>query len=355
MTYRGAVRRLIVCSCLLVGCNGDDTPPKFFDSGTDVDATNDADASDASTVHAKIIAVNASADLGTVKLCFGFGFQNDGSDSKVAAIAPVPRGSIIAGGGQPLPDLGLDLSTSAVTPYAVLTSSIGTSAQTCDALIQSLAAGMDYFAMPTIKNGTLAAGTTVMLAMTGCVPAAIDGSGDATTCGPTYDPSKGNLAASAFSLDKVIGNSSRFGTQVVHAASATSGVWFTLYGTHALTALLRPQDGGADEIIADGVLFQQIAPTSAASLAMPVIDQTSLVMSADNGDAGGQTTIPLPLVYEATTGQATGENAYFVAGANYTFVVTGDPRVSTTLDGGIFNGYSLHALAFPNDPPLPNP
>jgi hypothetical protein len=65
--------------------------------------------------------------------------------------------------------------------------------------------------------------------------------------------------------------------------------------------------------------------------------------------------IPLPLVYEATTGQSTGENAYFAPGVNYTFVFLGDPRAGATLDGGVFNGYSLHALAFPNDPTLPAP
>jgi len=338
-----------------VRCNGDDTPPRFFDAASDAVVTEtgtDASA-DGGAQHAKIIAVNASADLPAIRLCFGVGLQNDGSDSKVAAISPVPSGSIVPGGGVTLPDLGLDLSMSALTPYAMNAASIGTSVQTCDQLVQSLGAGTDYFALPTIKNGTLATGTTVMIAITGCEPAAIDGAGDSTTCGPTYSPNTGNLVGNAFTLDRVIANTSRFGAQVVHAASATAGVWFASYGTHTLTALLRPQDGGPDEIIASGVLYEEIQPANAASLAMPTIDQTSFVVSADNGDAGGLTTIPLPLVYEATTGQATGENAYFVAGSNYTFVVIGDPRVSPVLDGGLFNGYSLHTLAFPNDPPLP--
>jgi len=37
------------------------------------------------------------------------------------------------------------------------------------------------------------------------------------------------------------------------------------------------------------------------------------------------------------------------------FVLVGDPAQPTLLDGGAFNGYSLHALAFPNNPPLPAP
>jgi hypothetical protein len=315
--------------------------------------TTDSPVVDAGTEPAKLLAVHASADLGAIRLCFGLGVQNDGSDSKVAAITPVPKAPIVPGVGSALPDLGMDLSMKAVIPYVLLASSIGTSAQTCDALVQSLAAGTDYFALPIIKNGVLANNTTFMLAIAGCMPSSLDPSGDPTTCGTDYDANKGNISAGVFSLDRVIANTSRFGAQVVHASSAASGVWFTLYGTHAITGLLHPFDGGADEIIASGIPYLQIAPPNAASLSMPVVDQTAFVVSSDNGDAGGSTAIPLPLVYEATTGQATGENAYFVPGVNYAFVVTGDPRAPTTLDGGVFNGYSLHVLAFPTDPTLP--
>ena len=38
---------------------------------------------------------------------------------------------------------------------------------------------------------------------------------------------------------------------------------------------------------------------------------------------------------------------------NYAFTVSGDPRAPTTLDGGVFNGYALHLLAFPTNPQLP--
>ena len=334
---------LLGLSCALtLGCNGDDTPPRFFDSGSDAaDATADGpDASDAGGGDAKIIVVNASADLGAIRLCVAIGLQNDGSDATIVPITPLPSAAIGPGVGSMLPDLG-DLSHKAVTPYAVLVSSIGTSTQTCDSLVNVLASNKDYFVLPTVKNGTFAAGTTELVAITGCVRSALDSNADTITCGASYNATVGNLLASAFQLDKVIANSQRFGAQIVHASSS--------FGTQGITALLRPFDGGADEIIASNVAYQTLAPKFAASLAMPTVDQTSLVVSADNAD-GGTTSIPLPLVYEATTGQATGENAYFVVGSNYTFVLVGDPRAPTTLDGGVFNGFSLHALAYPNGP-----
>jgi hypothetical protein len=337
-----------------MACDGDNTPPSFFDSGTDATLDGAADGPDgAATTHAKIIVVHASPDLGAIRLCLAVGTQNDGSDAVVVAAPPIPKGLIAPGGGVVLPDVG-DLSGEAVTPYAVLSASIGTSTQTCDTLVKNLVVGTDYFVLPTIKRLALVPNATFMLAVTGCVRAALDSAADATTCGPTYNATTGNVSASLYTLDQVITNSQRFGAQVVHAAAPTSGSWYTLFGTHGLNALLRPFDGGADEIIATSMLYQQLAPPNAASLAMPAIDQTAFVISADNADAGGATSIPLPLVYEATTGQVSGENAYFVAGVNYTFVVVGDPRAPTTFDGGVLNGYALHALAFPNNPVVPS-
>jgi hypothetical protein len=347
---------------LLWACDGDTTPPSFFDSGTDAttDATSDSgDASDASdagpTSHAKVIVVHASPDLPAVRVCFATGLQNDGSDAQMAPIAPLPKTGIAPGGGAILPDLGVDLSQKAITPYVMIASKIAGNA-TCDQLATTLTANTDYFALPTIKNGTFAAGTTVLVAATGCLPTSMDGLADITTCGADYNATKGNLAIQDFKLDRVIGNTQRFGAQLAHVASPASGVWTAQYGATDVSASLSPFDGGATEIIVDHTKLFTLAPGAAASLAMPTVDQTSLVVAAVNPDGGAppkSMSIPLPLVYEATTGQATGENAYFAPGVNYTFVFVGDPRQQATMDGGVFNGYSLHALAFPNDPALP--
>lgn len=363
LASRALTLAVVALACVANACDGDDTPPSFFDGGGDApaDSTVDApsDASDASTAHAKILAVHATPDVAAFRLCFGVGLQNDGSDAVTLATAPAPKTAFAPGAGGALPDLG-DLSQKAVTPYVVLASAI-TSAATCDALLAAdagLASGTDYFVLPTIKNGTFAAATTTLLAITGCLPTSIDSSADITTCGLGYDGAKGNLTGRTFALDRVIGNSQRFGVQLAHVASPATGVWTALYNATTVNAVLHPFDGGADEVIAQGITLDTLAPTSAASLSMPLVDQTSIIVSAVNPDGGAPATeaaIPLPLVYEATTGQPSGENAYFVAGANYTFVFVGDPRAPTTLDGGAFNGNALHLLAFPNDPTIPSP
>ncbi len=351
-------------ACLVVGlflgaCDGDDTPPSFFDSGTD--ATADApidvapDAPDAApTTHAKIIVVHASPDVAAFRMCFALGGQNDGSDAKMSPVAPLPNNALPPGGGAILPDLG-DLSQQAVTPYVFVASKIPSST-TCDQLVTLLTANIDYYPLPTIKIKTFATGETFMVALTGCLATALDALADTTTCGADYNAAKGNLALQIFQLDRIIGNTQRFGAQLAHVATPADGVWSAQFGATQIGAALHPFDGGADEIIVDHTTLFTLSPTAAASLAMPTVDSTSLLVTALNPDGGAspaQSSIPLPLVYEATTGKATGENAYFAPGVNYTFVFLGDPRQPTTLDGGAFNGYSLHALAFPNDPPLP--
>ena len=344
-----------------VSCDGDDTPPKFFDSGSDApisDATTD-DASDASLPRAKIIAVHASPDVAAIRFCFALGVQNDGTDAVMTAIAPAPKTGIAGGAGVVLPDLGTDFSQSAITPYAVLASSITTTA-TCDELVgdAGLSAGTDYFKLPTLAQKTLKGNTTFLAALVGCLPNANDPAADYTTCGQDYSSAKGNLVLKTFALDRAIPNSQNFGAQIAHVSTPALGVWTALYTSSTVNAVLHPLtvDGGSDSVIAQGVTEGTLAPTTAASLAYPIVDQTSVIVSAVNPDGGAtsaELAIPLPLVYEATTGQATGENAYFDSGTNYTFVFVGDPRQNQTLDGGAFNGYSLHLLAFPNDPALP--
>jgi len=345
---------------LLCACDGDTTPPSFFDSGLDATAEASDAASDASeagpTTHAKIIFVHASPDLPPIRVCLALGTQNDASDAKLGPVAPLPKTALAPGSGTIFPDLG-DLHVQAVTPYVIIASKITSSLATCDQLVPTLTANVDYFVLTTIKNGTLASGTTSLVAATGCLPSPLDGLADTTTCGVDYNASKGNFAAQVFNLDRVIGNTQRFGAQLAHVSSPANGVWGAQFGATQVSASLHPFDGGADEIIVDHTTLFTLAPGAAASLAMPTVDQTSLVVAAVNPDGGAppaQSMIPMPLVYEATTGQATGENAYFAPGVNYTFVFLGDPRQPTTLDGGTFNGYSLHALAFPNDPALPS-
>jgi phosphoribosyl 1,2-cyclic phosphodiesterase len=231
-------------------CDGDTTPPSFFDGGSDAttsDVVQDGPGPDVvTTTHAKVIVVHASPDVPTVRVCFAIGLQNDGSDGVIAPISPLPQTGLAPGTGGALPDLGVDLSQRALTPYVILASKITSSAARCDTLAGdagTLTQNVDYFVLPTIKNGTLAPSTTFLVAATGCVPSAIDPAADTTTCGASYDSTKGNLSLQIFTLDRVIGNTQRFGAQVAHVASPAAGVWSSLYGStrsrHRKHAALR--------------------------------------------------------------------------------------------------------------------
>jgi len=352
-------------------CDGDTTPAKQFDSGADAttDAPADAPADstvDAGPTRAKMLAIHASPDLPAVRVCFGMGLQNDGSDAVVASVLPVPDKALTGqpypglfpGAGAALPDFGIDLSQKALTPYLIVASKLAASTQSCDALLApnagTLTPGVDYFKMPTLKNGTFASDTTIALVVTGCLPQAADPSASAVLCGGDYGTSAGNLAVQLFSLDRAVKGA--FGAQFLQASSAAAGKFALAYGTGDLTAELHPLDGGAGQPIATGVKYGELQPGTAAALVAPDVNQTSLLVTVPgDGGAAFSSSFPLPLVYEVTTGQPTGAAAYFASGANYTFVLVGDPAQPTLLDGGAFNGYSLHALAFPNSPPLPAP
>ena len=353
-------------------CDGDTTPANHFDSGSDATVDGALDApSDAppTPTRAKIIAIHGSPDVPAVRVCFGVGFQNDGSDSVIAPLQPLPEkaltgqpyAGLFPGTGGVFPDFGLDISQKAITPYVIVASKLASSTQNCDALLGTdagtLTAGVDYFKLPTIKNGTFTNDTTLALVATGCLPQSVDPAATAVVCGGDYNTTSGNVAIKIFSLDRVVASAQGFGAQFVHASSAAAGEFGVAYGSGDLTAALHPfADGGVDQTIASGVKLGEIQPKPAAALAAPDVNQTALLVTVQ-GDAGALVSapFPLPLVYEVTTGQATGATAYFAPGANYTFVLVGDPAAPTLLDGGAFNGYSLHALAFPNDPPLPAP
>ena len=352
-------------------CDGDTTPAKQFDSGADAttDASADAPAEsavDAGSVRAKMLAVHASPDLPALRVCFGVGLQNDGSDAVVASLVPVPDKAptgqpypgLFPGAGVALPDFGVDLSQKALTPYLIVASKLASSTQSCDALLSpdagTLTPGVDYFEMPTLKNGTFANDTTIALVATGCLPQAADPSASSVLCGSDYSASAGNLALRVFSLDRAIKGA--FGAQFLQASSPAAGELALTSGSGDLSAELHPLDGGAGQPIAAGVKYGELQPATAAALAAPDVNQTSLLVTVPgDGGAAFSSAFPLPLVYEVTTGQPTGAAAYFASGANYTFVLVGDPAQPTLLDGGAFNGYSLHALAFPSNPPLPAP
>ncbi len=368
----------------LLSCDGDDTPPATFPDASadvvasdvttdapDVDGGSDADAG----ARAKVILVHASPDVPAVRVCFAIGTKNDGSDAVLAPFPPLPDKAVGAqpypgvfpGTGGTLPDLGQDLSGKVVVPYAVLASKVSTDVATdggiapvaCDSLIAGdggLTPGVDYIPLPPIPAGTLKPDTTLLLAATGCFPTAVDSKASAALCGADYDTQKGNVAIKGFVLDRAVADAQKTGTQAAHLSSQVQGLLQGGNATGITVGVIVADAGGYQPVTsnADPVAYGQIKPAPASALSLPPASSAELslgVLDPDGGPALSVVDVPFASIYTATTGQTQGADQYFVAGANFTFVILGDPTQPFVTDAGV-NGYGLHVLAFPNNPPV---
>ncbi len=365
-------------------CSGDDTSTPQ-DAGSDMNVIDDgvpdtgtdtgSDAADAGPARAKILVVHASPDVPPVRICFAVGTKSDGSDAVIAPFPPLPdktEGSLpfpglFPGTGGPLPDLGADLSQKVIVPYVIIASKVasdvapadgGVAPVACDTLLQGdggLTANVDYMKLPPIPSGTFMPGKTLLLAATGCLPTSADPNANVIACGADYDSTLGNVAIKIFDLDRIIADTQKSGAQVAHLSPKL----FT-----GLLAGVTEIDAGSDA----GVVYEpitpnnapvnyaQLKPAPAASLSLPPASNAALVLSAVNPDGGAPiATFPVPFtfIYASTTGQLVGADQYFTANSNYTFVVVGDPQKAFLSDAGV-DGYGLHVLAFPNDPPIPS-
>lgn len=359
------------------GCDGDDTPAKTLpvDSGNPSDTLPPGDSSldviapPDSGAHAKILLVHASPDVPAVRVCFAVGTKADGSDAVVVPIPPLPdriNGAdpypgVFPGTGGAFPDLGVDLSTKVIVPYVIIASAVkddvrsdaGPPKLQCAELLgngPNALPGTAYLKLPLLPAGTLASGKTLLLAATGCLPNEPQG---AALCGASYDAIIGNVALGLYELDtKVVASSTQVGAQLLHLASPVEG---------KLQAPMSASILGPDASIVNGepitssAHFGDLAPKTAAVVALADPTHSALFVSIPNPDAGAplaNVAVPLPLVYQITTGESIGVDQYFKGASNLVFVAVGDPTEPTFLDAGTFNGKSLHFLAFPSDPPV---
>ncbi len=376
---RLALAALVSCAVpvIVVACDGDDTLARSLPdaaSNTDtqppLDSSNDVLVADASA-RAKVVIVHAAPDVPAIRVCFAVGTKPDGSDVAIVPLPPLPDQSVGAqpfpgifpGTGGVFPDLGVDLSTKVVVPYVIIASAVkddvrndaGPPKLSCSELLSNgpnSLPGTAYFKLPLLPAGTFGVGKTLLLAATGCLPNEAQG---AALCGADYDTSLGNVALRRYELDRTVSaTGSQIGVQVAHLSSAIEG---KLKGA-VNAALIGPVDASAGdafvEPFANNAHFADLAPKLAAAVALQDPLQTAFFASVQNPDSGAplaNVVVPLALVYQTTTGQSSGADQYFKTGANYTFVIVGDPTESSFLDAGGFNSKSLHFLAFPSDPP----
>jgi hypothetical protein len=324
-----------------------------------------------------VIVAHASPDLPPVRVCFAIGQKADGSDAAIAPVPPLPDTTtspsqpypgLFPGTGGVLPDLGTDLSSVVVVPYLVVAEKVknvvrdgGAPIATCDAVLAAdagLVAGGDYFKLPPLPIGTFGAGKTLLVAATGCLPSVFDPAADIASCGGDYSALLGNLALTTFVLDRSAADGAKLGAQIAHVSPGVQGKLQQNAPSGLTVGLANVPDAGTFYVpIAQGVAYKQLAPQTALASPIANADLTAVAVAVLNPDGGAPVasfTTPLAAIAQASSGDPDASAAAtFKNGANYTFVITGDPTAAATLDSGAPNGRALHLIAFPSDPTVP--
>lgn len=403
-----------VLGAFAIGCSDDDPPtvtPKKDsgtdtgtdpDTGTPVEAGSDAGDGGGSQL-GKVIAVHGTPGLPDIRFCFAAGALDDGSDATLTPLpalpyddsalpAGIPYPALYAGTGGPLPSTGADLSKVAITVYLIKATklyALGNTVKstpagqrlTCDKLLAKgdagpgLVEGTDYWKMPVIPKGQIARDATSLIVVGGCpkdAPAAIQAK--CNLPGKAWDSTNGNLNFLAWKVDRVITDATKLGVQFAHASSPLGAVQGATNATFGANVIDLAVDGGNPQQLTQTVALGELKPTAAKSISLPTVGVTLglLTTPAPITDAGadadpdaappGPTVTQIPMPW-ANIAQLSGTTAaaLFTVGKNVTFVLVGDPQAPTYIDpadggpstadgGGVFNRYSIHYLAFPNDP-----
>ena len=347
---------------------------------------------------AKLTLVNATSDLGpkaavnvrgdaAFRVCF-----KQGTTEQNVSVAPypplpdkAPPGSpapgIPYGTGGTFPSFGLDLEGRVIVPIIMNAKTLaakrivnpnnGSPGTTCDELIGTsadaavgLKANEDYWELPPIPAGTFKREKAFVLLLTGCV-------GDATIssekCGPGFTagggPGVGNLAVKIFETTRAAISPTQLGIQFIHASAQANAVFGPTGAVFPIEPGLMadPRDAGSFKAATDTpATYGTLSPVKAVS---KTTDGDFFVLSKTQPDPTRGPLAPYPLTtIQALSGL--GPNSaptVYVNGANYVFLVTGDPAEPTfnATDGGgpgdggdgtQFNTKSVHYLAFPTDP-----
>jgi hypothetical protein len=335
------------------------------------------DGGDAGSNDPKLIAVHASPDFPALRFCFGLVLGSNVAVAPGRNALPDTQTGILPGTGGVLGDPGVDVSKLSLALFVIKASSIsnfyadastnpadggepdcptliGTSGKgTADSPPGILTLNQDFYALPTLSAGTFQDGVTTIAAITGCVPGETTA---APLCGSDYNATNGNLKVTTLNLDgTTTQTSSQYGAQAAHLSQALDGVLAASDAGPVTTGFvcLIPDGGPVPDsgtTLATGQSFGTILPATAASETLCNATDTTQTAFVFSGPTG-------PIAFSfADMQQLTVNNqtaGYFANGANYTFVIVGDPTQPSTDDAGNFNTAFIHALAFPSNPTVP--
>jgi hypothetical protein len=325
--------------------------------------------------------VHASPDAPPLRFCFGLGAPSDAGVYFVAGGLPASP-TLYPGTGAAFDDHGIDLDTQ-VEIFALNATNTAVAASTddggtvvpCEGLIGSdglgsttdaggvLRPGRDYWWVGTIPMAAPDRTTTLLAAVTGCVPHDPDAS---ALCPAGYDPSEGNLRLLTWSLDTTTTvTAGALGAQFAQASSEWEAFRQANGGT-TVAGFLVPGDGGAPDAAAEASTspwassalvpvavdagFGSLSPPTLVSIAGLALDGSTAFGAEVTGTTG--TPVP-PTPFGSALPGALG------TGAGFAFVLVGNPAESvvyispidggpTSSDaGGVLNGHYPHFLAFP--------
>jgi hypothetical protein len=386
-----------------VGSDGTTTKPPGDGGPVSSDA---ADAAPPVVVFGKVVVVNAAGYAPPLRFCYGAVNGDAGTITIVPKVYPAPNTAlgVPPGTGGPAAESPVDLKARTLEIYAInaaaVASQLPTDAGTeltCDKLlgdnaIAADAGGLglvqyrDYWDLGTLPAGTLADGTTTLLAVTGCV------GGEANN--PTYNcpmpyPATGNLGMSYARLDTTTPlDGGSIGAQFAYASFQFSSESTLVGGAAAVagfyvTSLVTPEagapaDGGDAAVeaaapvpvtvphpIAVGATYGQfdprngqpgaLAPMNLVPVSGVTFDGTSGFFANAITVDGGPTVlqVPVPLTSIQAISAPTADAGIFANGVGYVFVLVGDPGQPSFTDAG-FNYLSAHILGFPTNPPFGN-
>jgi hypothetical protein len=408
---------------------GDDAANPGDDSGStghvDGGGGTDADAAPPPPVHGKLILVNASASplafnpTGSLRFCFGFAHGTDGGDAGTVTVSKTPPApntlqGVPQGTGGPAADTATDIASQNIVIYGINSAAlatqtpdagsaelncsdlIGDNALAADAGGLGLVEGQSYWNLGTLPAGTIADGTTTLVAVTGCGPGNTTTALDSCPLGYAADVATGDLGLSVAKLDTTTQADGGVGAQFAYASTPFSTA-STLYGGAAVAAGFftttfvtpdagisdaavsdaadaAPVDAGAPQPVPVNTFIPIAAPVENGQLAPPTLavvpgltfdSLSGFAVSAITAD-GGPTVLnpgfPFPFIQAVSAPNA--DAGIFGNGNGYVFVLVGDPRLSSFIGadggplgvdaGGAFNVLSAHVLGFPVNPPFGN-
>jgi hypothetical protein len=350
----------------------------------------------AGPVPGKIILVHASSFAPALRFCFGSvtGVDADGGGGRVTIVPGLAAPNTVVGvpNGTGGPVAGIpDVENRTLEIFAInaakITGQIASDAGgelACADLIGSqatpvpdgglgLVQGTDYWDLGRLPAGTLADGTTTLIAVTGCAPGDSNPNDALLHCPSPYDVATGNLGMWITKLDTTTPlDGGSIGAQFAYASYPFSAASRALAGGVAavagfyVTTTFTP-DGGAPVTvpaafpIAEGVTYGNLAPTTLVPVSGVTFDGTSGFFVNSVTDAGGPTPfqVPIPLPSIQALSYPGVDAGIFANGVGYVFVLVGDPTLPSFVvpdggDAGEFNLFSVHILGFPTNPPVGN-